>query len=337
MRFPAGKVPPEVLKRVVFKYLGATHSAVAVGPQCGLDGAVVEVGDQSVITAMDPITGASKRLGWLAVNVNANDVATFGVKPLFFSSCLLLPENATEATVETICRHIDAGAKQLDIAIIGGHTETTPNLSFPIIVGSCMGIADPGRYVTAAGAHAGDKLILTKSVGIEGTAILATDRRSQLATRLEGGLVSRAAAYFDHISVVPEALAAFHTGHVTAMHDPTEGGVAGGLHELADASKLGFKVHEAGLAVTEETRSICAFFNIDPLQLIASGSLLIAVENNRAETVVDTLAEQKIPAAIIGELHASPHERVFIRKSGAVEQMPCPMSDSLWTALQSGD
>ena len=336
MRFPPGKVPAEVLKRVVFKYLGAKRRDVALGPGYGLDGAVVEVGDRAVITSMDPITGAIERIGWLAVNVNANDVATFGVQPTFFASCLLLPEDATEAMVTTICRQIDAGATQLGIAVIGGHTETTPDLPFPIIVGNCMGVTARDHYVTAGGAHAGDAVILTKSAGIEGTAILATDRRAPLAAKLGEATVDRAATFFDQISVVKEALLAFQTGPVTAMHDPTEGGVAGGLHELADASHLGFTVDESQLSVAEETRRICEVFDLDPLQLIASGSLLIAVEHDHADSLVKTLHEQHVPAAIIGDLGAAPSDRILLRKNGAMDRMPRPPCDELWRALDEG-
>src|SRR5674476_1262723 len=130
---------------------------------------------------MDPITGAVERVGWEAINVNANDVATFGVDPAFFFSCIMLPENAHSKIVETISSQMHNAAKELGIAIVGGHCESTPGLANPIVVGCIMGLTEKGKYVTAAGAKAGDKLILTKSAGIEGTAILASDREAELA------------------------------------------------------------------------------------------------------------------------------------------------------------
>ncbi len=305
-----------------------------MGPSYGLDGAVIEVGEKSLITSMDPITGALERIGWLAVNVNANDVATFGVQPTFFSSCLLLPENATEKTVETMCEQIDSAAKKLNIAVTGGHAEVTPNLPFPIVVGCCMGIAEKGCYVTARGAKAGNMLILTKSVGIEGTAILAADKHVQLAGKIETSTLKKAERLFSHISIVKEAILAFETGHVTAMHDPTEGGVAGGIHELADASKIGFRVYEGKMAISKESLRICKFFQIDPLQLIASGSLLIAVENGHEGNVVQVLEENQIAAAVIGELLPSPNKRLIVRGDGKVEELPRPVSDHLWLALE---
>ncbi|MDH5447752.1 MAG: AIR synthase family protein [Candidatus Bathyarchaeota archaeon] len=334
MKLPAGKVPPKILEEIVFDHLGTKRKEVVVGPSYGLDGAVIEIGSRLLITSMDPITGALERIGWLAVNINANDVATFGVKPAFFSSCLLLPENVTEKTVETICRQIDFGAKKLGIAVTGGHSETTPNLPFPIVVGCCMGIAEKGHYVTARGAKAGNMLILTKSVGMEGTAILATDRHTQLARKIGKSMLKRAEGFFNHISVVKEAILAFETGCITAMHDPTEGGVAGGIHELADASNVGFKVYEEKLSITGETLKICQFFQIDPLQLIASGSLLIAVEKGSADKVVEVLEKNKIAAAVIGEFLPSPKKQLIVRRNGHVEELVRPVSDHLWLALE---
>lgn len=334
MKLPAGKVPPKVLQEIIFNYLGARRKEVIVGPSFGLDGAVIEVGNKSLVTSMDPITGALERIGWLAVNVNANDVATFGVQPAFFSSCLLLPERATEETAETICKQIDLGARKLGMAVTGGHSETTPNLPFPIVVGCCMGVAEKGRYVTARGAKAGNTLIFTKSVGMEGTAILAADRHAVLARKMGKLALKGAEGFFNHISVVKEALLAFQTGYVTAMHDPTEGGVAGGIHEMADASRVGFKVFEERIPIAEETSKICKFFRIDPLQLIASGSLLIAVEKGSADRVVEVLAKNNIDASVIGELLCSPKKRLITHKDGKAKTLVRPVSDHLWRALR---
>ncbi|UCE95497.1 MAG: AIR synthase family protein [Candidatus Bathyarchaeota archaeon] len=334
MKLPAGKVPSKILEEIVFNYLGAKLREVTVGPAHGLDGAVIEVGNKSLVTSMDPITGALERIGWLAVNINANDVATFGVKPAFFSSCLLLPENSTNETVETICKQINLGAKKLGVAVTGGHAETTPNLQFPVIVGCCMGVTDKGQYVTARGAKTGNRLILTKSAGIEGTAILATDKNIQLKRELGSSTLEKAERFFRQVSIVEEAILAFQTGHVTAMHDPTEGGVAGGLHELADASNLGFKVYEEKIYVAEETLRICEYFQVDPLQLIASGSLLIAAEKDYANNVVELLKKNRITAAIIGELLPTPAKRLMLLKGGGAKALARPKADHLWQALK---
>jgi len=334
MKLPPGKVPVEILKEIVFMNLGAKRQEVVLGPSAGFDGAVIDIGDKSLIVSMDPITGAIAQIGWLAVNINANDVATFGVKPAFFSSCILLSEDANRQTVEVICSQMDKASKALGMAIIGGHCEVTPGLVNPIVIGCAMGIAEKGNYVTAGGAKAGDKLILTKSAGVEGTAILATEYCELLREKDIGlELLNSAKKFFEKISVVEEAVLAFETGGVDAMHDPTEGGVLGGIHEMADASNLGVKVFEEKIPIAKETIKICNFFKIDPLQLISSGALLIASKNGFEEKIVRRLRENNIEASIIGEFLPSAKERLIIREDGRAEALPRPESDHLWVAL----
>ncbi|MDI6905417.1 MAG: AIR synthase family protein [Candidatus Bathyarchaeia archaeon] len=335
MKLPPGKIPIDLLREVVFKNLGVKRKEVVLGPAAGFDGSVIDVMDKSLIVSMDPITGAIERIGWLAVNINANDVATFGVEPAFFSSCILLPKNADRKTVETICVQMDKAAKDLGIAIVGGHCEVTPGLTNPIVVGCTMGITEKGNYVTAGGAKPGDKLILTKSAGIEGTAILAADREKKLKKAVDASLIRNARKFFNQISVVKEAVLAFKTGGVNAMHDPTEGGITGGIHEMADASNLGVKIFEEKIRIQPETVKICEFFQIDPLQLIASGSLLIAVKRKFADKVMKVLEKNEIAAAVIGEFLPSTEKRFMIRKDGELESLVRPASDHLWLALEN--
>jgi hydrogenase expression/formation protein HypE len=334
MKLPPGKIPADILKEVVFKNLGAERKEVIIGPSTGIDGAVLDLGDKSLVVSMDPITGAVERIGWLAVNVNANDVATFGVEPAFLFSCMMLPENADRKLVETISTQMNAAAKDLGIAIVGGHCESTPGLTNPIVVGCILGLTEKGRYVTAGGAKPGDKLILTKSAGIEGTAILATDREQALKKAMSSTMLQAAKNFYSQISVVKDSLTASKTGGVHAMHDPTEGGVAGGIHEMADASSVGVKVIEEAIAVQPETAQICSHFQIDPLQLIGSGALLISAEAESASQIVRNLSREGVQASVIGEFTENMARRVLMQKDGGVKVLPRPLSDHLWTALR---
>ena len=333
MKLPPGKIPIDILETVVFKNLGAERPEVTVGPAAGVDGAVLDLGEKSLIVSMDPITGAVERIGWLAVNVNANDVATFGVDPAFLFSCIMLPENADSKTVDTICTQMNTAAKNLGIAIVGGHCESTPSLTNPIVVGCIMGTTKKSCYVTANGAKPGDKLILTKSAGIEGTAILASDREAELSKAMSASTLRNAKNFYRRISVVKDALTAYKTGGVHAMHDPTEGGVAGGVHEMAAASGLGVKIREKTIPVQPETAQICSHFKIDPLQLIGSGALLISAEAESAENIVTSLSQQQISASIIGEFIADTNQRLLLQENGKAKVLPRPSSDHLWAAL----
>jgi len=334
MKLPPGKIPVDILKEVVFKNLGAERKEVVIGPSAGIDGAVLDLGDKSLVVSMDPITGAVERIGWLAVNVNANDVATFGVEPAFLFSCILLPENAEKKLVEVISAQMNAAAKDLGIAIVGGHCESTPSLSNPIVVGCVLGLTEKGHYVTSAGAKPGDKLILTKSAGIEGTAILATDREQVLKKTMSNTMLQAAKDFYSQISVLKDALTACKTGGVHAMHDPTEGGVAGGIHEVADASNVGVKVLEEAINVQPETAQICSHFQIDPLQLIGSGALLISAEAKSADEIVRNLKREQVQASVIGEFTENVEHRVLMQKDGVIKALPRSLSDHLWTALR---
>jgi hydrogenase expression/formation protein HypE len=291
MKLPFGKISADILKDVVFKNLGIKREEVILGPSAGFDGAVIEVSDKSIIASMDPITGAIERIGWLAVNINANDVATFGV-------------------------------------------EVTPGLVNPIVVGCMLGVTEKGKYVTAGGAKPGDKLILTKSAGIEGTAILASDKEKILKNVIDAKTLQNAKRLYNQISVVKDAITAYKTGGVNAMHDPTEGGIAGGIHEMADASNLGVKVLEEKIHVQPETQKICKFFKIDPLQLISSGALLISAKPKFTEKIIRQLRKENIPASVIGQFLENPRKRQLLTRDGQTKNLPRPITNHLWVALQ---
>jgi hydrogenase expression/formation protein HypE len=333
MSFLPGKVPNKVLQEIVFRNLGAKRDDVVLSPSIGEDAAIIQAGNELLAVSSDPITGAEEWLGWLAVHVSANDVATRGVQPRWFNSIILLPKNSTAELVEKICTQMDKAASQLNVAIVGGHCEVTPGIEHPIVTGCAIGVAEEGRYVTCGGARIGDSIILTKGTGIEGTAILASDRRAELLQVFDEKFLNKAENFFEKISVVKDALTAFRTGGVSAMHDPTEGGVAGGLHELADAANIGFMVHEEKILVPEETRKICAHFDVDPLQLISSGSLLIVAEESKTEEIISSLSKNGVQASIIGEVTEPELGRNLVTKAGEKTELARPASDHLWTAL----
>ncbi len=286
-----------------------------------------------MIASMDPLTGAIERIGWLAVNINANDIATFGVEPSFFLSCILLSPDSNRKTVESICSQIDMAARELGMAITGGHCEVTPGLENPVVLGCAMGVTDLGNYVTAAGAEPLDKILMTKSAGIEGTAILASDRGERVKQKIGISVLNEAIGFFDQISIVKEAITAFETGGVNAMHDPTEGGVTGGIHEMADASNLGVTIIEEKIPIRRETSEICKLFGIDPLQLVSSGALLISAKPAKVNRIIESLSLQSIQVSVIGEFTHDPNERLIERSDGETTTLTRPSSDHLWHAL----
>ncbi len=333
MNLLLGKVPNKVLQEIVFRNLGSKRDDVVLNPSIGEDAAIVQAGNELLAVSSDPITGAEEWLGWLAVHVSTNDVATRGVQPRWFNSIILLPKNSTAELVEKICTQMDKAASQLNVAIIGGHCEVTPGIEHPIVTGCAIGVAEEGKYVTCGGARIGDHIILTKGTGIEGTAILASDRRTELLKVFDENFLNQAENFFEKISVVKDALTAFKIGGVSAMHDPTEGGVAGGLHELADAANIGFNVHEEKILVSEETHKICAHFNVDPMQLISSGSLLIVAKEEKTDKIISNLSNNDVQSSIIGEVTKPALGRNLVTRTGEKTRLIRPVSDHLWRAL----
>jgi len=337
MNFPFGKVPPEILEAVVFRNLGAKDKDVILGPTRGEDAAILKVGDRLIATSCDPVSGAVDRAGLLAVNVSANDVATRGVKPRWLLVCILLPKNFKRASLLKICQQINDAAAKLGVAVVGGHCETSPGLDHPIIVSCCVGVAERRKYFSTAGSKPGSKIVLTKGVGIEGTGILATDRREMVARAFGAAFVKKSAKYLEETSVVAEALIASGIEGVYAMHDPTEGGVQGGLCEMADAAGCGFTVHEGKLVVSPETKALARLFRMDPLQLISSGSLLISASTAAAKKLLEVFSANRIHASVVGEMVADRNHRVLIKSDGSTRRLAMPKADALWKALKASE
>jgi len=328
-----GKVPPEILQSIVFSKLGRNDPDVLIGPELGEDAAVIKVGDQVVVAATDPITGSVEDVGWLAVHVNANDIATFGVSPRWFLASILLPSGYTPDQLSKIMHQIDTAAKELDIAVTGGHSEITESVAQPIVVGFMMGIAPAGEYVTSSGARSGDSIIVTKTIGIEGTSILATEGSVHLTEKLGNDVVTRGQQLRNSISVVKDGVTAFGTGLIHAMHDPTEGGLSNGIHEICDASGVGCELENDLIPLNDATRKICEYLQINPLELISSGCMLICCDSKQAPHVIEKLAAADIEAVAIGTLNSdSSHRKIII--DGSTHDLKRPATDALWSALK---
>jgi len=305
MALKSGKLPPELLKKLIKNYPGARDRRVVLGPSLGEDAAVVKVGRQLVVLKTDPVTYASDLIGWYAVNVNANDVVTRGATPAWFQAAVLLPVGSDESLAEDIFKQISKAAKELDVAVTGGHTEVTPGIDQPIVVGDMHGIVEDGELVRTSGAKPGNALVMTKCAGIEGTAIIARERRRELLEVYDEAFVNRAARYLfkPGLSVVREAKLALNF-HVTSMHDPTEGGVAMGVQEIAIASGNSVELFTDEVIVRKETRGICARYELNPLGLLGSGALLATFKPSDAERFVAVVHRSGIDASIVGRIVA---------------------------------
>lgn len=303
-----GKIDPSKLKDLVFPFLGFKDNNVVVGPKVGEDAAVLDFDEFYLVVSSDPVTGAKKNIGFYSVNVNANDIATMGAVPKYFLLVIMLKEGSDERDVKTIMKDIDSACKELKISIIGGHSEITPNLKETIVSASILGMIKKNeKIITSSGAQTGDSIILTKGAGIEGTSILSNDFNDLLKNKIDKDILKNAKKYMKKLSVVKEALIA--RKYATAMHDPTEGGVRGGIHELCDASGKGFFVDISKIIIGKETKLICEALEIDPLALIGSGALLITCPEKYSKLLTKELRENNIESSIIGEIREDKKDR----------------------------
>ncbi len=275
---PAGKLPGELLNRLLTSYRTPRDASVIVESNYGFDAAALTVGGETLLVKSDPITFASTDAARYLVAVNANDIACLGGIPRWMTVVSLLPEGSTPDDVERQFAELQRACAFEGISLIGGHTEITAGIDRPLLIGTLLGTVGPHGLLEPGKARAGDHLWLTQSAGIEGTALLASEREDELRTALGEDVVGVAKALLVEpgISVSRDARALLATGKVTALHDPTEGGVATAIHEIAAASGLGADIDEASIPVLPETTAICAHFGIDPLGLLSSGSLLVA-------------------------------------------------------------
>lgn len=303
-RFAVGKIPPSSLLRAVYPYLGQGSSRILVRPGIGRDVAAVSYDEKVLVFSTDPITGTATRVGRHSVHINANDIATAGARPKWYLCTILLPPTTGEQTLRKLMEDIDNAATSLGISVIGGHTEVTSQLKQPIVIGFMVGETTKQRLMSAEGGVEGDRILLTKTAGLEGTAILASDHANRLRG-LRPGILARARRFSGQISVVREALAAVKVSGVHAMHDPTEGGVLNGLWELSEASSLGIRVESDGIPVAMETETICKSLGLNPLKLMSSGSLVVAVDPSRVQAVAKVLRNTGVRVSEVGTLVAA--------------------------------
>ncbi len=274
---------------------------------------MLDMGERYLVAKSDPITFATDAIGWYAVHVNANDVACSGATPRWFLATLLLPEGRTDAAlVDDIMAQIARACQEIGASLVGGHTEITHGLERPIVIGSMLGEVQSERLVTTSGARPGDAVLLTRRVAVEATAIIAQEKRDELIQQhgLTSAYVDRCAdfVYNPGISVVRAAQIAASAAPIHAMHDPTEGGLASGLWELAAAAGVGLEIDSQAVPIYPETRALCDAYGLDPWGVIASGSLLLTLDPSDAGPVCDALGEAGIETTVIG--------RVLPRESG---------------------
>lgn len=328
-----GKVPESVLKRAIFRQIHTKRREVLVGAAVGEDCAAVQLApDEVFVLSTDPITGAAKDTGRLAVQITANDLASAGAEPVGILLTVLLPPWADEPLIRALMEEVEGACEELHMQAMGGHTEITAAVNQPLLSVTGVGKVKKNCLVTTGGARAGDDVVVSKWIGIEGTSIIAKEREQELLKRFSGSFVEEAKAFDRFLSVVPESAVAVKTG-VSAMHDVTEGGIYGALWELAEASGVGLEIGLKSIPIRQETVEICECYRLNPYQLISSGCMLMT--SSDGHRLVLELKKAGIPAAVIGRCVEGKAKKIINGEDEAYLERP--KTDELYKIYAQAD
>lgn len=329
-RLASGKLPAALLARVLARFPPAPPE-VRLGPRPGEDACALELPGGTLVAATDPITLADAQTGRLAVLVNANDLAVTGARPRWFLAVVLLPAGTEESAVEALFEELRRALDEVGASLVGGHTEVTPIVAQPVVVGQMLGLAEDGRFLATAGARPGDAIVQVGPAPVEGAAVLARAAGARLAG-LDPALLAAAGAALERpgISIVEPALLAARLG-ATALHDATEGGLAAALHELADASGVALAVDREAVLWFEPGVALCRALGVDPWATLSSGTLLAAFPPEAAARAVGALTAAGRPAALVGTASSGSGVR-----DGGGRPIPWPQRDEVHRALAGG-
>jgi len=324
-----GKLAGNSLKELILNKIDHFRSDVYTPAGPGEDSAVVDLGDTMLVVSSDPITGAEKNAGFLAVNVAANDIAAAGAEPFGIQVVLMLPPDMEEKRSEALMKDIVSTAREMEIEVLGGHTEITDLVKKPIITVTALGKAVKDELRSSASAEEGDILYITKGMGIEGSYILATDYENYLADiGVSKDTLTAVKKYLNKLSVLPESRIA-RKSRVRALHDVTEGGVYGAISEMASASKLGFIIEKDNFVVSREVKEICDKLNIDPAGLISSGTMLMSAP--KSLDISSLFADTGIEIFRVGRMI---EKGSYIIENGLKKEFNPPEKDELWKFIE---
>lgn len=323
-----GKIPNEILKSLILDKLNIKRPEIIIRPGVGEDCTAIDFGSDVCILSSDPVTGAIFDTGALAVHVSCNDIASAGVQPFGIMVTILAPPETTEEMLGEIMKQIIDTAASIEVEVIGGHTEITEAVNRVVISTTAIGKAGGRKIVKTSGAKPGDDVIMTKTAGLEGTAIIAKQKYDELAGFFGKDIINKAVGFINAISVVKEGIISGEFG-VNSMHDVTEGGILGALWEVSEASGAGIEIFKDLIPVADETIKITKYFGIDPLRLISSGCMLITCKNGDA--LLKKLEAEGVPASIIGRM--TKEKTKYIVSGNSREMILPPGPDELFSVI----
>ncbi len=333
-----GKVDPNFFDEIIFPHLGAKDGVVIIGPQHGVDFGAIELGDSVIVMSSDPVFIAPalgwERAAWFALHILASDVAVSGIPPKYLAIDLNLPPEMEESTLETIWITIHREAEKLGMSIVSGHTARYAGCNYPMVGGAVVfGMGRKEELVDPRSVRVGDKIVISKGPAIETTGLMSVQFPEFLEESYGPEFVKEAQDTFYQMSTVKDALVAAKTKCVRAMHDATECGIWGGLFEMARAGRFGIRVKKGDILIQEVVRKTCERFDIDPYKAISEGTLIAVATAEGADRVVAALAEEEIPASIVGEV-VPPDEGIKVVDDQGERDLEHPKVDPFWIKFE---
>jgi len=325
-----GKISYNLLDQLVISKTGQHRSDILIGPGIGKDCCVIDFGEYVCVLSTDPITGTASRMGYFGVHVACNDVVTTGAELIGILVTIMAPPSSSLNDIDKIMEDVEIGAKELRIGVLGGHTEVTEAVNQMVLSVTALGKVKKDKLLQPGRVRVGDDIVVSKTAGLEGTAILAYDQGEILEEYFGPAFVEKARSYIDFISVAKEGRIAAEFG-ANAMHDATEGGVLGALWEMGQAIDKGILVYKENIPIAEETKAISKLLNINPLRLISSGTMVIISPDGKK--LVEELKKNNIDSAVIGNI--IDEKGVWMIEDGIRKPVDPPGSDELYKAIEN--
>lgn len=325
-----GKLSNDILQELIIDSLSISRQEVLVRPAIGEDCAAFDLDRNVCVMSTDPITGATKNLGSIAVNVAINDIAATGAEPFGIMITLLIPIDATIDQLKLIMSDINKTTKLLNIDVLGGHTEVTDAVTRFVIVSTAVGKIKKEELIQTKNACNDDVLLVTKSIGLEGTSIIISEKNDELTKLLTKEEITDGMNFNLLLSVLPEGLIA-KKHKVHAMHDVTEGGIYGAIWEMCKSSGTGAIIHKNSIPLKSITKKVCKFYNINPYELISSGSMLIASNPSNVKDLCEELEKNGITCSEIGVL--TKELTIKLKEGDTTSLINQPKSDELYKVI----
>lgn len=294
-----GKISENVLKRSVLKKIKTHRDEVVSGAGIGKDCAILALSEgEEIALSVTPVTAPVTELSGYAIPMALNNVAAAGAEPVGVMLSILLPEETEEAELQQLMVQAEEVCRACHVEIAGGHTEVTAAVDKPIVTVTGIGKKEAARAGYPQGIKANQDIVVSKWIGLEGTARLAKEHKEELCARYPVRMIEEAAAYDKYLSIIPEAATAMKSG-VCGMHDVSRGGIFGALWEMASGAGVGLEIDLKKLPMKQETVEICEFFELNPYELLSGGCLIMVTEDGNG--LVTALAREEIPAVIVGK------------------------------------